>query len=117
MTPNEFVSCLRSVVVEENMALYQQIFLSTPADNASDPYWRRALSLFNDLGPEQQGVLFEVMRQVAVDTTSNILGVIDGVNALNGVDEQFELCSKEGGKLNGDLQSLFLAEEEKALQG
>lgn len=116
MTPNEFVPRLRMAVVEENTGIYRQLFTSTSVENASDPYWKRALTLFNGLSTEQQEVFFEVVRQVAVDTTSNILGVIDGVNALEGVDEQFVLTCESGPKLSGDLQSLFLVEEEQALR-
>lgn len=113
MTPNKFVSSLRMAVVQENLNIYRQLFTSTSIDKVSDSYWINALTLFNDLSAEQQEVFFMVVRQVAVDTTSNVLGVIDGVSALNGVDEQFELISEDGTKLNGDLQSLFLVEEEK----
>lgn len=74
--------------------------------------WRRALKLFGALSPEQREVFFEVVRQVAVDTTSNVLGVIDGVNALEGVHGEFEL-RLGGKKLSGDLQSQFLIEEER----
>jgi hypothetical protein len=114
MKPDEFVSRLRLAVIEENTALYRKIFADTAVEKASDPYWKRALALFNVLSPEQQGVFLEVVRQVAVDTTSNVLGIIDGVNALDGVDAEFELSCSTGSKLSGDLQSLFLIEEERA---
>jgi len=115
MTPDDFVSRLRAAVVEENTKLYSQLFANTPAADASDEYWRRALSLFNDLSADQQKVFLEVVRQVAADTTSNILGVIDGVNALDGASGPFELRSSESStNLSGDLQSLFLVQEERA---
>jgi hypothetical protein len=83
-------------------------------ENVSDPYWKRALTLFNGLSAEQQEVFFEVIRQIAVDTTSNVLGVIDGVNALDRAEDQFVLTCESGAELSGDLQSLFLAEDEQA---
>ncbi|UJB64042.1 hypothetical protein YS110_04315 [Acidovorax sp. YS12] len=113
MTPAEFVSCLRVAVFEENVGIYRQLFNGTSVANASDPYWKSALALFNGLSSEQQEVFFQVVRQVATDTTANVLGVIDGVNALNGVDEQLVLSCESGVKLSGDLQSLFLVEEER----
>jgi hypothetical protein len=113
MTPQEFVIQLREAVVEENTAIYRDLFSSTTIEKATDPYWKRSLGLFSALSPEQRMVFFEVVRQIAVDTTSNVLGVIDGVNALEGVDGEFKL-DLEGKKLSGDLQSLFLAEEERA---
>lgn len=113
MTPQEFVIRLRGAVVDENTAIYRNLFSGTPMEKASDPYWRRALGMFSALSPEQREVFFEVVRQVSIDTTSNVLGVIDGVNALEGVGGEFDL-NLEGKRLSGDLQSLFLAEEERA---
>lgn len=113
MTAHEFVTQLRGVVVDENTAIYRELFSSTPLEKATDPYWRRALGLFSGLSLEQREVFFEVVRQVAVDTTSNILGVIDGGSTLEGLHGElgFDL---DGQRLNGDLQALFLAEEEHA---
>lgn len=112
MTPEQLVSELRSSVVDENVALYRGLFAGTEPRKARDPYWRRALALFGGLSDEQREVFFEVVRQVAVDTTSNVLGVLDGVSYLEGAEGGFELtCGAQ--KLNGDLQSLFLAENEQ----
>ena len=71
--------------------------------------------MFNSLSTEQQAVFFEVVRQISADTMSNVLGVIDGVNSVEGVDAELVL-TYDGDRqpLNGDLQSLFLVEEEKA---
>jgi hypothetical protein len=113
MLAKEFVSHLRIAVVEENMAIYQQLFNSISVTTASDPYWKRALSFFNNLEAAQRTILFEIIRQVSVDTTSNILGVIDGVNTLDGLKGEFHLAYEDEQQLNGDLQSLFLAEEER----
>jgi hypothetical protein len=103
-------------VVEENSEAYQDIFTSTSPEGASDPYWRKALTLYNSLLPDQRTVLFEIIRQVAVDTTSNVLGVIDGVNYLDGATQEFSLLygAKE---ISGDLQSLFLVEDELKARG
>lgn len=113
MKPADFVARLRSAVVEENAVLYRQLFTGTPLAQASDPYWKRALTLFNGLVPEQQAIFFEVIRQIAADTTSNVLGVIDGAATLEGMNAEFELTYEGGPKLNGDLQTLFLVEEEQ----
>ena len=82
------------------------------ASEASDRYWRSALALFSSLTEEQRSILFEIMRQVSLDTASNILGVLDGVNQIDGDEAGFTLLSAAGEKLNGDLQSLFLVEDE-----
>jgi hypothetical protein len=113
MTPKEFAIRLRKGVVEENTLIYRDLFSGTPVEKASDAYWRRAIKLFAALSKEQKEVFFEVIRQVTVDTTSNILGVIDGVSTLEDVREELEL-SLGRDRISGDLQSLFLAEEERS---
>lgn len=112
MTPEQLVRGLLTSVVDENVVLYRDLFARTEPGKAIDPYWIRALALFGSLSEEQREVFFEVVRQVAVDTTSNILGVIDGISYIEGADGGFEL-THGARKLNGDLQSLFLTEDER----
>jgi hypothetical protein len=107
MTPEQLVNLLHSSVIDENVTLYRQLFARTDLEKASDPYWNRALALFGGLCEEQREFFFEVVRQVAIDTTSSVLGVIDGASRPEGADGRFELTH------NGDLQSLFLVEEER----
>lgn len=111
MTPNDFVSKLHAAVVEENHAIYRDLLLDTEVERASDPYWRRVLGVFRDLNADQREVLLELTRQVTIDATANVLGVIDGSCALGGVDCEFRLIS-EGRDLTGELQSLFLEQAE-----
>lgn len=112
MTPEQLVNFLHESVIDENVALYRQLFARTDPEKASDPYWIHALALFGGLSEEQREWFFEVVRQIAVDTTSTVLGVIDGASYLEGADGRFEL-THGALKINGDLQSLFLAEEER----
>ena len=112
MTPKAFASGIMQEVVEENVSIYRDLFAKTPASGGSDPYWRRALELFGSLSDYQQSVFFEILRQVSVDTASNVLGVLDGVNSIEGGDAGFALLSGTGQKLSGDLQGFFLVEDE-----
>jgi len=114
MTPKEFVMRLQAAVVDENYAIYRDLFMHTSIEKASDPYWKRALALYNSFSLEQKEVFFEVIHQISVDTVSNILGVIDGVNSVEGIEAELVLkYDDEEPPLSGDLQSLFLTEEEK----
>ena len=64
-----------------------------------------------------RAVLFEIMRQVTVDTVSNLFGILDGASALEGPREDFVLTSQpDNRKLNGNLQDLFLEAEERERQ-
>ena len=100
-------------VVDENVILYREMFTCTQLSDATDPYGRRALALFASLSEEQRAVFFEVVRQVSVDTVSNVLGVFDGVNMIEGADAGFAVIYGRDQRMDGDLQSLFLVEDEE----
>ena len=114
MTPENFVSQVRSAVVQQNAAIYKDLFESTTPEAARDPYWKRALTLHRSLSEADRTVLFEIMRQVTVDTVSNLFAILDGVSALEGPREDFALTSQsDNRKLNGNLQDMFLEAEEE----
>lgn len=50
---------------------------------------------------------------MSVDTVSNVLGVFDGVNAIEGADAGFAVIYGGDQRMDGDLQSLFLVEDEE----
>ena len=117
MTPQNFITQVHSVVVQQNLSIYKDLFESTTPDSANDPYWNRALALHHSLNDADRIVLYEIMRQVTVDTVSNLFGILDGVSALGGPHEDFMLTSQpDKQKLNGNLQDLFLETEEKGGQ-
>jgi hypothetical protein len=113
MTQQELINRIRAEIIDQNLAIYRDLFATTDAANASDPYWKRALGLHSTLSDEQKAVLFQIVRQVMVDTCSNLLGVFDGVNWLEGQTEGFKLTTESGSeKLNEGLQDLLLGAEE-----
>jgi hypothetical protein len=117
MTPEDFVSKVRSAVLQQNADIDKDLFESTTPESASDAYWRRALALHRSLRDADRAVLFEIMRQVRVDTVSELLGILDGSSALEGPREDFVLTSQpDDRKLNGNLQDLFLEVEERDRQ-
>lgn len=118
MTPEEFVSQVRVAVVRRNAAAYREEFESTMPQESSDAYGKRALALYQSLGQSDRAVFLEIMRQVMVDTVSSVFGILDGVVSLDGTQRpEFVLISgSEDGKLNGDLQELFLEAEEQDRQ-
>ena len=113
MTQQEFIKGIRAEIIDQNLATYRDLFVGTDAGSVSDPYWKRALGLHAALSDEQREVLFQIVRQVMVVTTSNLLGVLDGVNWLEGQSEGFKLTTEDGtDKLNEGLQDLLLGMEE-----
>ncbi|GFM66095.1 hypothetical protein Q1J52_04015 [Pseudomonas lijiangensis] len=114
MNPKDFIIGIKASVVEDNIDLYKDLLSSTSIKDATDDYWKQSLTFFNSLTAEQQQALFAIIKQTIIDTTSNILGIIDGVSMLDGATDDFSLTyGKDKAPLSGDLQSLFLAETEK----
>lgn len=114
MNPESFVDALITDVIDANARLYRDLFANTSSDAARNPYWRRALELYRTLDAERREIFFEILRQVSVDTTSNLLGVLDGSSYLRGAAGEFRLTYDDGDALNGDLQDEFLARVEQA---
>ena len=115
MKTEYFVEKIRKAIIDENDAIYRDLFNNTDMADATDEYWKKALLLFKSLDKYGQEALFEIMRQVSVDTLSNMFGVLDGVSSLENVDEEFKLTADddESEVINGDLQDIFLEMEEE----
>jgi len=115
MSPQEFVSQVRASVVDENIATYRTLLESTSPESASDPYWRALPALHRRLSGDDRKVLYAVMRQVAVDTLSNLFAAIDGSARMHGQSEDVELVGAKSRQcLSGSLQDLFLQLEERS---
>ena len=105
MKPEAFVSGMQSMV-DENVAIYARLFASP--ETATDEYWIGARRLFDSLPEADRQVVLQIMRQVAIDTVSNVFGILDGTSPIVGRFEDFKLMHGRT-KLNGDLQDFFLA--------
>jgi hypothetical protein len=117
MNSKVFVNRVRNAVIENNSVADKELLESTSVESAQDPYWKRLLGLYDSMNAEQRAVLLEAMRQIRVDTVSEIFGILDGSAALEAPREDLALTTIQGGqKLNGDLQDLFLELEERDRQ-
>lgn len=112
MKQEEFVRALRVDIIEENADLYADMLRTTDRSSVEDEYWRAVLSLYDSLNDRGKVTLLGIMRQVAVDTVSNMLGVLDGSSSSSIGQEGLTLLDSTRNKLNGSLQDLFLAREE-----
>jgi hypothetical protein len=110
MKPVEFVERIRESVIDSNIQIYRNLFQDTSKDDVRDPYWSNALSLFNSLSIQQREILFSIIRQVEVDTVSNIFGVLDGTSSLYDNQKEEFILSVDSGEtiISGDLQDIFL---------
>jgi hypothetical protein len=114
MTPQQMTSSLLKYIVNENCEIYRDLFNNTNITSASDPYWQKAISFYNELDINQKESLFSIIRQTTVDTVSSVLGIIDGSTYLEGAEGEFTLLSNNREKLNGELQNFFLEQEENS---
>lgn len=115
MNNKEFVKEIINTVSDEYIDTYQQIYSSTLIDNKikKDPYWFDALTFYQSLSQKDKETLFKIIKQTTIDTTSTILGFIDGPVSLNQISGDFTLTYTENEKtviLNGDLQDEFLTQ-------
>ena len=113
MNTKEFVKELINTISDEYIDTYQQIYSSTLIDSKikKDPYWFDALTFYQSLSQKDKETLFKIIKQTTIDTTSTILGIIDGPVSLNQIPGDFTLTYTENEKtviLNGDLQDEFL---------
>ena len=113
MNNKEFVKELINTVSDEYIDTYQQIYSSTLIDNKikKDPYWFDALTFYQSLSQKDKETLFKIIKQTTIDTTSTVLGIIDGPVNLDQISGDFMLTYTENEKtviLSGDLQDEFL---------
>jgi hypothetical protein len=112
MSDKEFIRGIRREVIARNLQIYRDMFARTRSEDASDPYGKAALQFFHELDDVGKEVLFSIIRQVMVDTTSNLFAILDGVSGIPGQDGTFEV--RLGNKdFAGSLQDQFLAAEEE----
>lgn len=109
MNQQTFAEGLYKNIISGNLNVYQDLFNNTKVEQATDFYWKKALKLYLNLSPEDKTVFFKILKQVEIDTVSNVLGVLDGSTSLEGIDGELVLMSEDGNKkINGELQDLFL---------
>src|SRR6266516_3890375 len=113
MTAEEFVSCIRREVLEANLAMYKNSIARSPSDSdAEHGNWPKMAEFYRSLSNEERQEFMAIVRQIMVDTLSNVFGILDGSTLLEKDRGYFQLTyGDEARKLNGELQDLFLSGE------
>lgn len=109
-SPIDFTTSLHVKVVDENTIIYQQLLSSDPAQ--AKGAWQQMIQLFATLDQSQKEAFVRLMRQVSVDTVSSVLLVMDENSMEQEPENQLRLFNGANELVSGDLQDLFLAEEE-----
>ena len=109
----QFVNAVYQSVIEDNLSIYKGLFKNTKIQEASDPHWIKALTLFDHLCDTDKDILMDIIKQTMVDSISNIFGIIDGSSFLDESTHELKLMElNSGASLSGDLQSIFLELDE-----
>jgi len=117
LSSRAFVSQVRASIVDENIATYRMLLEPTSLETASDPYWRSLLALHGRLSEEDRDIVYAVMRQVAVDTVSNMFAVIDGSARMQGQSEDVELVGAKSRSVLEPLVAGFVSRARRAQSG
>lgn len=111
MDDDVFVQQIRSAVVEEAINNYATLLDTVTPTEVRDKYWKDVLAARDTLGPEGRPSLINVMRLIAIDTVSHILGILDGTSPIGGKLVRFKVLDESGHDLAGNLQDYFLADD------
>jgi len=103
----EFVKSIYTAIAEDNVATYKLLFSDTATDENTIDYWKRALSLYEKFDSSQQEIFFSIIENIIVDTISNVLGVMDGVCAIDDKEWSFKV-NINGVSTDNSLQDDFL---------
>jgi hypothetical protein len=109
MDPKNFVLDIIKAIVDSNLNEYKELFYNTTLEQSNDAHWIDALRFLNNLSIENKEIFFKIIRQIEIDTISNIFAIIDGNLWLEKQASEFVLTSKDSEiSLNGELQDIFL---------
>lgn len=107
MKSEELVKILNRDVIKGNLELYQNLLETT--NEATDPVWKGILPMYIDFSKEEKEIFIKFLRIVEINTLSHVLGILDGTTHAEGIENDFILTTEDdNGKINEDLQDLFL---------
>lgn len=115
MNSINFVRELRRFVIDFDHSQYRKQLEESEIGEVKDEFWLSVVKFYQNLDAESQKTFFSILRQIKVDNTSLILGILDGNMILENQEKDFFLAI-EGSKdpLNGELQEMFLELEEQS---
>ena len=114
MTAEDFAKRIHQMMVDSYVASQKNQFAKNDISSCKDPYGRSVRALLATLSDGQKTVLYQLVRQTAVDTIASLFSVLDGVSFVEGFEGDWQLLFDGNGiPLNGDLLDLFLEMEEQ----
>jgi hypothetical protein len=110
MDSKELANLLKNGIIHENLESYKGLFTNNSPLEIKDPYFKEAVNFFNTLSDDHKQIFFSILRQVMIDSISNVLGVIDGSSCLSESEGDFALLYE--GRTLEHLQDYFLSQFE-----
>lgn len=95
----------RTVVIE-GMNIYKELY-----DNPELSHLRKKgfIDLYNKLTEEEKCIYYDNVRDILIDTTSHILGILDGICSLEEGGCFESKVTIDGEDMENDMQDSFLA--------
>lgn len=113
MNAINFVKELRRFVIDFDFDQYKQQLELSKLNKINDEFWLSLVKFYKNLDKESQIVFLSIVRQIKIDNTSLILGILDGNMILENQEEDFILTIQgSSNPINGELQGIFLEMEE-----
>lgn len=106
------VTSLLSELLGETLNYYISNLTDSAKSVEDDDPYSRARSVIKKLSPEEQEKIFNFLKLVIVDTTSTVLGTIDGSHFPPNIDGDFTL-QYEGDEIQGSLQDELISKAEE----
>jgi len=111
MEINEFVIQLYHLISDQSIETYINLFENPKNEEITDSFWKNAIAFYQKVSDEDKQCFFRILKQVTIDTTAEILAILDNSAYLKNKDDDLELFFKRAPneKINGDLVDVFLA--------
>ena len=106
------VTALLSELLGETLPYYISNLTDSAKSVGDDDPYSRARCALRKLSPEDKQKIFHFLKVVIVDTTSTILGTIDGSHFPPNIDGDFTL-DYESDEIQGSLQDALLSKAEE----
>lgn len=102
-----FVESLYESIIKENLQIYKDLYETTNVTSKTDDYLKKAIGFYDSLTDVNKDTLMKIIEQTMIDTTSNMLGVIDGSSTLKDCSLEPKLLL-DSIDTEGELQDAFL---------
>lgn len=105
MATEFFVQQIKRDIVDENTAYYVDILENFDISELSGDFWYDTIKCYRTLSSDEKKSFDTFIRQIIIDTLSNIFGIVDGT-----VDfpTELELRDESDNRLE-DIQDHFLS--------